>query len=244
MSNSQLDTAVVADKAGQIWNDLIPVFAFVIIYNGMRFLAPETGFISQATALFWATGALIVCMAGIVIQKLIKREKIPPFLIVSSLIVVFFGSLGIIGQNQTFLYIKVGIQQLFLASLIFIPMLFGQNIWKSMFKSVFDLPDHAWRQLAIRWGLFFVAMAVWNEYLWRTYAPIAEQCNLVFGLQVAPCEPYSFAGLEFGNKDAQDVWANWRLGNMVVTFIFGALNVPYTMKHLRVPGREAAAQEG
>jgi intracellular septation protein len=72
------------------------------------------------------------------------------------------------------------------------------------------------------------------------YAPIAEQCLPIFGVQAAPCESYSFAGLNFGETDAQGIWANWKLGNMVITFIFGALNVPYTLKHLRQPESEAA----
>jgi intracellular septation protein len=70
-----------------------------------------------------------------------------------------------------------------------------------MFASVFDLPDAAWKTLALRWGLFFVAMALWNEYLWRNFS--------------------------------EDTWANWKLGNMVITFVFAAANVPYTLKHLR-----------
>lgn len=235
MSDTQTDLGTAADKANQIWGDLVPVMAFVFIYNGLRFFAPETGFISAKTALFWATGALIVITAIVIIHKLIKGQAIPLFLVVSSVIVGFFGTLGILSQNEAFLYVKVSIQQLFLASLILIPLLFGQNVWKAMFKSVFDLPDHAWRTLTIRWGLFFIAMAFWNEYLWRTYAPIAEQCLPIFGVQAAPCEAYSFAGLNFGEKDAQGIWANWKLGNMVITFIFGALNVPYTLKYLRTP---------
>lgn len=233
MSDTKNDIGTAADKANQLWGDLVPVIAFVVIYNGMRFLAPAEGFFSAKTALFWATGALIVITAGVIVQKLIKREKIPLFLIVSAGIVGFFGTLGILAQNEAFLYVKVTIQQLFLAGLIFIPMLFGLNIWREMFKTVFDLPAHAWTVLSIRWGLFFVAMALWNEYLWRMYAPIAEQCLPIFGFQAAPCEPYSFAGFNFGEKDAQGVWANWKLGNMVITFIFGALNVPYTLKHLQ-----------
>jgi intracellular septation protein len=240
MSDTKHDLGTAADKANQIWGDLVPVMAFVIIYNGMRFLAPETGFFSAKTALFWATGALIAITAFVIGQKLITRQPIPLFLIVSSVIVGFFGTLGILAQNEAFLYVKVTIQQLFLASLIFLPMLFGLNIWREMFKSVFDLPDHAWTVLSIRWGLFFIAMAFWNEYLWRMYAPIAEQCLPIFGVQAAPCEAYSFAGLNFGEKDAQGIWANWKLGNMVITFIFGALNVPYTLKHLRQPEEEAA----
>ncbi len=235
MHDIQNDLGTAADKANQIWGDLIPVMAFVLIYNGLRVFAPQTGLISAKTALFWATGALIVTAAGLIIQKRIQRQPIPLFLVVSSLIIGFFGTLGIVSQNEAFLYIKVTIQQLFLASLILIPLLFGQNVWKAMFKSVFDLPDPAWRTLTIRWGLFFIVMAFWNEYLWRTYAPIAEQCLPLFGVQAAPCEAYSFAGLNFGEKDAQGVWANWKLGNMAITLIFGALNVPYTLKHLKAP---------
>lgn len=240
MSDIEKGAAKAADKAGQIWGDLVPVMAFVIVYNAMRFIQPEGGYFGY-DALFWATGVLILATGGIVVQKLLKGESVPPFLIVSSLIVGVFGVLGILGKNEAFLYVKVTLQNLFLASLIFVPMLFGQNLWKYMFKSVFNLPDHAWRTLSIRWGLFFIAMALWNEYLYRTFAPVANQCLPVFGFQIAPCEEgYSFAGLTFGTKDAESVWANWKLGNMVIVFIFGALNVPYTLKHLR----EDAGQTG
>lgn len=239
--NNDLGTA--ADKANQIWGDLVPVMGFVLIYNGLRILAPAEGFVSAKTALFWATGALIVLTVGIIGNKLVKREPIPLFLIVSSFIVGVFGTLGIVSQNEAFLYVKVTIQQLFLASLIFVPLLFGRNIWRAMFKAVFDLPRHAWNQLSIRWGLFFIVMALWNEYLWRTYADIAEQCLPIFGVQIAPCEPYSFAGLSFGEKDAQGVWANWKLGNMAITLVFGALNVPYTLKWLGKTDAEAAAMK-
>lgn len=232
MSTKPSGAATAADKANQIWGDLLPVIAFVVVYNGLRFIQPEGGFLTY-DALFWATGVLVLLTAGIVAQKAIKGLKIPPFLIVSSLIVGVFGILGILGKNEAFLYVKVSLQNLFLAGLIFLPMIFGQNVWKAMFKDVFNLPDHAWRQLSIRWGLFFVCMALWNEYLYRTFAPVAEQCLPVFGVQIAPCEAYSIAGLDFGEKDAQSVWANWKIGNMIITFLFGAANVPYTLKHLR-----------
>lgn len=98
---------------------------------------------------------------------------------------------------------------------------------------MFDLPDFAWRTLAIRWGLFFVAMAVWNEYLWRMYAPGFENPLVLAGIPVAPAGTYDFLGLTFGAKNAEDVWANWKLGNMVIVLLFGALNTPYTLKHLR-----------
>lgn len=242
MSTKQSGAATAADKANQIWGDLVPVIAFVIVYNGLRFIQPEGGFLTY-DALFWATGVLVILTGAIVAQKAIKGLKIPTFLIVSSLIVGVFGILGILGKNEAFLYVKVTLQNLFLAGLIFVPMVFGTNVWKAMFKDVFNLPDHAWTQLSIRWGLFFVCMALWNEYLYRTFAPVAEQCLPVFGVQIAPCEAYSLAGLNFGEKDAQSVWANWKIGNMIITFLFGAANVPYTLKHLRDGPDEAAPKD-
>jgi intracellular septation protein len=136
--------------------------------------------------------------------------------------------------------VKPTIQQLFMASIIFIPLIFGRNVWKSLFAKVFDLPDFAWRTLAIRWGFFFVAMALWNEYLWRTYAPGFDVPLVMAGISVAPAGTYEFLGLTFGAKDAEDVWANWKLGNMLIVLVFGAANTPYTLKHLREPKADSA----
>ncbi len=235
MTEQNNDLGTAADKANQIWGDLIPVLGFLGVYNAMRIFGPETGVFQSKNAIFWGTGVLIVLLLGIVANRLIKGQEIPLFMIVSSVIVATFGAIGILAQNEAFFYVKITIQQLFLASLILVPLLFGVNLWRLMFKSVFDLPDHAWVVLSVRWGLFFIAMALWNEYLWRTYAPIAQQCLPMFGAQIAPCEVYGVLGFTFGEKDAESVWANWRLGNMVITFVFGAANVPYTLKHLQEP---------
>lgn len=233
MTDTQKDIGTAADKANQIWGDLIPVIGFVLVYNILRIGKIDTAWVDADSALYWATGVLIVLTIGVIGHKLRNKQKIPPFLIVSSVIVGGFGLLGILMQEKSFIYIKPTIQNLFLATIIFGSMAMGQNVWRVMFKQVFALPDHAWNQLAIRWGLFFVAMAVWNEYLWRTYAPGFEEPLKFAGILIAPAGSYEFLGMTFGDKNAEDVWANWKLGNMVITFIFGAANVPYTLKHLQ-----------
>ncbi|MEL7480595.1 MAG: septation protein IspZ [Pseudomonadota bacterium] len=198
-----------AEKANQIWGDLVPVVLFVLIYNVLRRFPEDNEWFNPETSLYWATGALILATGAIVGLKALKRQTIPPFLIVTSLIVGGFGTLGIVLQDKTFIYYKPTIQNLFLATLIFGGFLFGRNVWKDMFKTVFDLPDFAWRTLAIRWGLFFIAMAVWNEVLWRLFS--------------------------------EDVWANWKLGNMVIVVAFGAANTPYMLKHLEDNSEGAGA---
>jgi intracellular septation protein len=233
--------ATAAGKANQLWADFVPVIAFVLVYNVFRRVDLFGGLINKDTAIFWATGVLLALMLGFLANQLIRREPVSQMMLFSSSIVAGFGLIGILLQEKAFIYVKPTIQQLFMAVMIFVPLMFGRNIWKSLFSKVFDLPDFAWRTLAIRWGFFFIAMALWNEYLWRTFAPGFETPLVMAGIPVAPAGTYEFLGLTFGAKDAEDVWANWKLGNMVIVLTFGALNTPYTLKHLREPETAEAA---
>ena len=39
-----------------------------------------------------------------------------------------------------------------------------------LFGPVFNLTDEGWRKLTIRWVVFFLAMAVLNEFVWRNFS--------------------------------------------------------------------------
>jgi intracellular septation protein len=39
---------------------------------------------------------------------------------------------------------------------------------KLVLGDAFEMPESAWRALTLRYGLFFVALAVLNEIVWRT----------------------------------------------------------------------------
>jgi intracellular septation protein len=240
ISKSENAIGTAADKANQLWADFVPVIGFVLVYNVFRRVELFDGLINKDTAIFWATGVLLLLMLGFLARQLVLRQPVSQMMLFSSSIVAGFGLIGILLQEKAFIYVKPTIQQLFMAGIIFIPLMFGRNIWKSLFSRVFDLPDFAWRTLAIRWGFFFIAMAIWNEYLWRTYAPGFDVPLVMAGIPVAPAGSYEFLGLTFGSKDSEDVWANWKLGNMLIVLIFGAANTPYTLKHLRQPATSPA----
>jgi intracellular septation protein len=44
------------------------------------------------------------------------------------------------------------------------------------------LPDIAWRKLSLRWGIFFAALAVLNEVVWRNFTTDQWVTFKVFGL--------------------------------------------------------------
>ena len=190
------DVGEAAAKAGSIWTEIGPTLAFIIIYNVMLRFPEGDGLFTKDTALYWATGVLIIATFVVIGQKLLKKERIPPFLLVSSLLIGSFGTAGILLQSKLFLFIKPTIINLLYAGVIFGGLAVGRNIWKMLFHSVFDLPDHAWKTLAIRWGLYFVAMAIWNEFLWRNFSEATwanwKLGNIVIGVLFAVANvPYT-----------------------------------------------------
>ncbi|WP_321487981.1 septation protein IspZ [uncultured Hyphomonas sp.] len=191
-----------AARAGGIWTELGPTLAFIVIYNVMlRF--PEEGLFSRENALYWATGVLIIATAAVIVMKLIRKQRIPPFLLVSSSLIGVFGILGIVFHSKLLLFLKPTIINLMFAGAIFGGLAVGRNIWKMLFDELFHLPDHAWRVLAIRWGLYFIAMAIWNIVVWQAFGEVA--------------------------------WANWKMGNIVIGFVFAMANAPFMMKHMHHP---------
>jgi len=251
MNNTQSDLGKTADKANQIWAELLPVIAFVGLYNIIRVAGIDASFnllglnmaINADTAPYWATGVLNIATVGVIIQKRLNKQPIPLFMLMSAGIVGTFGVIGIVLQDKGFIYAKPTIQQLVLASIILGSLALGKNIWKVMFEKVFQLPERVWDIFAMRWAGYFIAMAAANEFIWRYYAPGLESPLNILGFQWAPAGTYQILGLEFGARDAEDIWATWwKLATWAITVIFMLANTPLMLKYLEDPEAEENAE--
>ena len=49
-------------------------------------------------------------------------------------------------------------------------LLFGRSLLGYVFDSAFRLDDEGWRKLTLRWAIFFLALAVLNEIVWRAFS--------------------------------------------------------------------------
>ncbi|MFC7292199.1 inner membrane-spanning protein YciB [Hirschia litorea] len=154
--------------AGKIWRELGPVLLFVVVYNLVRRMPEGGGLFAKETAIYWGTGVFMAAIFAVIGWTVYKKEPISPMLIVTGVIVTVFGGLTIYLQSPEFAYYKPTIINLLFAGLIFGGLAFGKNVWKIAFQHAFDLPDYAWKVFAIRWGLFYIALAALNEFLWRT----------------------------------------------------------------------------
>jgi intracellular septation protein len=93
---------------------------------------------------------------------------IMPF--VSGIVVVIFGSLSIYLQNETFIKMKPTIVNALFGVALLGGLAFGKSLLGYVFNAAFQLDAEGWRKLTIRWGIFFLFLAVLNEVVWRNFS--------------------------------------------------------------------------
>ena len=118
--------------------------------------------------IFAATGVL---MAGVVVTlavsySLLRRTPVMP--LVTAVIVVIFGSLTLFFHDETLIKVKPTALYLLFAAALFTGLALKKPILKILFDGAFHVTEEGWRKLTWRWTLFFIALAVLNEILWRT----------------------------------------------------------------------------
>ncbi len=118
--------------------------------------------------LFVATGAFMVAIVAAVIASYVVTKHVPLMAIVTAVIVLVFGGLTLFLHDETFIKIKPTIIYALFSATLFVGLLLGRSFIAIMFDQVFNLTAHGWRLLTIRWAIFFAAMAVLNEIVWRT----------------------------------------------------------------------------
>ena len=152
------------------------------------FLANARWGIFAATAAFMA--AAIVAFA--VSYGLTRR--VPLMALVSTVVVIVFGGLTLVLHDALFIKLKPTIIYLLFAGVLLCGLVFGKPVLGVVFDSVFHLTEQGWRKLTIRWALFFLALAVLNEIVWRTQSTDVWVSFKVFG--VLPLT-FLFAALQF-----------------------------------------------
>ena len=88
--------------------------------------------------------------------------------LVTAVIVVVFGSLTLVLHDDTFIKMKPTIIYVLFGVLLLGGLWFNKPLLAMVFDSVFDLTEEGWRKLTLRWAIFFLALAVLNEVIWRT----------------------------------------------------------------------------
>jgi intracellular septation protein len=141
-----------------------------------------------ATAVFMA--AVVVALA---ISYALTRH-LPVMPLVTAVVVLVFGSLTLILHDELFIKLKPTIIYLLFGGVLLGGLALGKPVLGVVFDSVFHLTEEGWRRLTLRWALFFLALAVLNEIIWRTQSTDFWVNFKVFG--VVPLT-FLFAAMQY-----------------------------------------------
>ena len=157
-----------------------------------------------ATALFMAA-----TVVSLVVSKLVVG-KLPLMPLISGVVVLSFGALSIYLQNEIFIKMKPTIINTLFGVVLLGGLFFGRSLLGYVFNAAFQLDDEGWNKLTLRWGIFFLFLAVLNEVVWR-------MANWYYLPDV---------------KAADNLWVTFKVwGTMPITFLFTLTQLPLIMKH-------------
>ncbi|WP_300574413.1 septation protein IspZ [Phenylobacterium sp.] len=139
---------------------------FVVDYGGL--LAFLAGFFLTGRDLIAATWWLVAGSALALVIGLVFERRIAPIPAISGGAALFFGGLTLIFQDEMFVKIKPTIMNLIFGAGLLGGLALGKSPLKMMLGTALQLPDAAWRKLTFNYGLYFIAIAVLNEVVWRT----------------------------------------------------------------------------
>ncbi len=168
-----------------------------------------------------ATAAFMAASAVAMLVSRWKAGHISPMLWISGTLVLVFGGLTLWFHDGTFIKMKPTFVYAMFASILGFGLATGRPLLQQLLDAAYPgVNATGWRKLTFNWALFFVFMAVLNEYVWRTTAPNAA--------------------------DDPAFWAGFKLwGAIPLTLIFAAANIPMLLRHgMRISDETPIPPEG
>jgi intracellular septation protein len=132
--------------------------------------------------IFVATGTFMVAILAALAASYVLTRHLPIMPVVTAVVVVVFGGLTLFLHNDMFIKVKPTIIYALFGGVLLGGLPFGKSFLGVVFDSLFHLTDEGWRKLTLRWGLFFFALAILNEIVWRNTSTNVWVDFKVFGV--------------------------------------------------------------
>nr|WP_314090001.1 septation protein A [uncultured Shinella sp.] len=151
--------------------ELGPLVVFFFANSRGEWLAAQFPVLAEMGGpIFIATGLFMAATALALIVSWVLTRTLPIMPLISGIVVFVFGALTLWLQNDTFIKMKPTIVNSLFGFILLGGLLFGKSLLGYVFHAAFKLDDDGWRKLTLRWGLFFLVLAVMNEVVWRNFS--------------------------------------------------------------------------
>ena len=132
--------------------------------------------------IFIATGLFMIATAIALAASWLLTRSLPIMPLVSGVVVFVFGGLTLWLQDDVFIKMKPTIINTLFGAVLLGGLWFGRSLLGYVFDSAFSLDAEGWRKLTLRWGLFFLLLAILNEIVWRSFSTDTWVAFKVWGI--------------------------------------------------------------
>jgi intracellular septation protein len=123
---------------------------------------------SEHEGIFTATAVFMVAILAALAVSYALTRRLPVMPVVTAVVVLIFGALTLIFQDETFIKLKPTIIYVLFGGTLLVGLALDKPFLAIAFDAMFHLTPEGWRKLTIRWALFFLVLAILNEIVWRT----------------------------------------------------------------------------
>ncbi|MBC7139906.1 MAG: septation protein IspZ [Defluviimonas sp.] len=164
--------------------ELGPVIAFFVAFGRLKDATVTVGG-TEYGGFILATAGFIVLM--VVCTAILWRltGRLAPMQVATLVLVVVFGGLSVWLNDERFFKMKPTMIYLLFAGTLGFGLLRGRSYLALVMEEVMPLTPAGWMILTRRLALFFLALAVANEVIWRTMSDQAWVNFKTFGLTLA-----------------------------------------------------------
>lgn len=139
-------------------------------------------FANSRYGIFVATGTFMIAVLAALAGSYALTRHLPIMPLVTAIIVLVFGGLTLFLHNEMFIKIKPTVLYALFGVVLLGGLAFGKSFLGIVFDSLFHLTEEGWRKLTLRWAVFFFALAVLNEIVWRSASTDVWVDFKVFGV--------------------------------------------------------------
>jgi len=138
--------------------------------------------LDEPAGIFVATAVFMVAVVVALAASYALTRRLPIMPLVTAIIVLVFGSLTLLLHDEHFIKLKPTIIYVSFGAVLLSGLAAGKPLLGMVLDSVFDLTEEGWRKLTLRWALFFFALAILNEIVWRSQSTDVWVAFKVFGV--------------------------------------------------------------
>lgn len=170
-----------------------PIIAFLIGYELSDF---QSGTLAM----------MLVALCALVVLQ-VTEGHLPVFALISTATVLLFGGISIFVHIPSIFILRDTIFDLIFGIALIVSVLLKKPALKPIFKNVFHITNKGWTTLSLRWGIFFICIALVNEWVRRELSPddwVLVKVLILFGTVIFGA--YQFTLTRREREDDATAW--------------------------------------